>query len=259
MGQETTHARDLQNFTRIDLRGAGAIHLTQGQDFSVDITTDDAVHDIIETLIDNETLIIKFADEHKSVNIKSDIRYDITMPIVAGIRISGGGSLHCDAIAGKTFALDLPGGSSVALKSVAVADFKMRVQGGSKLSLDQVQAARVQMDMPGSVNMTIGQLSADDLTMSITGTGNLTLAGRLNTQTINITGVANIKADHLQSNQATVKSLGIGNVNLWATDRLDVSVSGAGSVKYYGNPTVKKSIAGVGRIKQVGDAPVPIV
>ncbi len=257
--EQVTQTRDLQDFTRIDLRAAGAIDLTQGRDFSFTMTSDEALHELIETVIEGDTLIIKFVEDTQKIKSGNDIRYTITMPLIAGVRISGGGSLHCGNIAGKSFALDLPGGSSIHIQSIAVADFRLRVQGGSKLTLGHIQAARIHMDIPGSANMTIADLSANDLTIGIRGTINLSIAGRVMTQTINVVGVANIKAEHLQSNQATVKSLGIGNVDLWVTDTLDVVVSGAGSVKYYGDPSVKKSMSGIGRVQKIGDTPVPIV
>ena len=259
MATQKRITHDLRDFTRIDLRGAGDIHLTQGQDFSFAIIADEEMHEIITTEIVDETLIIGFEKSQMSIHSSSKIIYEVTMPLIAGIRIAGGGSLKCERIGGKSFELDLPGGSNVNVGTIAVMDYTLRISGGAKIFTKQVQASQVEIDAPGSVNMTIEKLDADHLDMTIKGTANIDLAGRVVSQNLSLYGVGNIKASELESKQASIRSSGLANVTVQVQDALDIVLSGAGQVRYYGNPNVKKRINGIGRIKHLGDAQVSFI
>lgn len=254
MANEKRVTHNLSDFTKIDMRGAGEIQLIQGQDFSVAILAEEALHDIITTEIVDDTLVIAFEDSHNLIKLKSKIVYEITMPLIAGVRIAGAGSLTCERIGAKTFTLDLPGGSSVDIGTIAVVDYILKIQGGAKIQTQNVQASQVGIDAPGSVTMTIDNVDADHLDMKIKGTANINLAGRVVSQSYALYGVGNIKADDLQSKNASVRSAGLANITLSVQDTLDVRLSGAGQVRYYGNPAVERKISGFGRIKQLGEA-----
>lgn len=251
--------RNVENFTRIDMRGAGEIQLTQGQDFSFVIIADEEMHNIITTEIQSETLIIDFEKGRQSHKTSGKIVYEIAMPLVAGVRIAGGGALKSERIGGKSFQMDLPGGSSVDIDTIAVMDYRLRISGGAKIMTKRVQASHVEIEAPGSLTMTIDSLEADHLDMTIQGTANIDLAGRVISQNLSLAGVGNIKAGELDSKHATVRSSGLGNVTLLVRDVLDVKLSGAGQVRYYGNPSVKKSITGIGRVKRIGEARVSYI
>ncbi|MEM9950097.1 MAG: head GIN domain-containing protein [Chloroflexota bacterium] len=259
MADTNTITRDLHNFTRIDLRGAGHIHLAQDADFSFDITAENHILDLIETFVEDDTLVIRFVEGTKRVQTDKKIEYHITMPVIGGVKISGGGSLQCERIAGKSFKLNLPGGSTVTIGSIAVADFVLGVQGGSKVTMDSVQTGTATMNIPGSLNMTLGELNADQLNMTVQGTANINIAGRVISQTLDVLGVVNIKAEKLQSDHAKVKSLGMSNITLWVYETLDAIISGAGNIKYYGDPNVKKSVSGFGKVKRLGMSPAQVV
>ncbi len=257
--KRVTH--DLKGFTKIDMRGAGEIQLIQGQEFSFAIIADDAMHDIITTEIEDETLIIGFEKSQTTIRSTSKIIYEVSMPLVAGVRIAGGGALKCERIGGKSFELDLPGGSSVDVGTIAVMDYTLRISGGAKIMIKQVQASQVEIDAPGSVTMTIGKLDADHLEMTVKGTANINLAGRVVSQNLSLYGVGNIQAGDLKSEQTSIRSSGLANVTVQVHDVLDVVLSGAGQVRYYGHPNVEKriSINGIGRVKRLGDARVSYV
>lgn len=251
-----TKTHNLINFTRIDLRGAGEINLTQGKGFQFEIIAEEPIHEILIAEIEDETLILSFEKHKKSIRTNKNIVYNITMPVIGAVRISGGGTLNCESIAGKSFALELPGGATVDIGSIAVVDYKLRVPGSAKITTKSIQAASISMEMPGSVNMSVDKLDADNLAIKMQGAGNLTVAGRVISQRIDISGVGNIKAGQLQSNIANIYNTGAGNITLSVTDDLEVVIKGLGNVKYYGNPRVKKSVKGFGNVKRIGDAPL---
>ena len=256
MANVITKLHDLHDFTKIDLRGAGDIHLTQGSDFQFEVTAEDFVHDLLTLEIDDDTLVIGFEKHTKSLHTREDIIYNISLPLVTAVRIAGSGSLTCERIAGKSFVLDLPGSAKVNIGSIAVADCRMNVPGSAKIMTKTVQSADMFIAVPGSATISIDTLEADSLSLNAPGNANILLAGRVISQNIQVMGICNIKAGELQSSDTRIDVYGTGNITVQANDALYVDIKGAAHIKYYGNPVVKKSIIGTGNLKRADDAPI---
>jgi hypothetical protein len=64
-----------------------------------------------------------------------------------------------------------------------------------------------------------------------------------------MTGAGNIDTSKLIAEKAKVEISGAANVDVYASDQLDVTVSGVGSVNYSGSPkVVNKNVSGVGSV-----------
>jgi len=100
--------------------------------------------------------------------------------------------------------------------------------------------------------MKIDDLQAEDLTARTSGSGNFDLKGEVKTQRVTINGAGNYTAPDLKSAEAEATISGAGNIEVWATDKLDVKVTGVGNVSYYGQPAVSQSITGGGSVKGLG-------
>ena len=68
---------------------------------------------------------------------------------------------------------------------------------------------------------------------------------------IGIRGSGDCQAEKLESQRATVKISGHGNVKIWAEETLDVRISGFGNVIYKGAPKVSQIISGAGSVSQM--------
>jgi hypothetical protein len=74
--------------------------------------------------------------------------------------------------------------------------------------------------------------------------------GDVKTFTMKAEGVGEVDAQALLANDADVSFRGIGDVKVFARNRLDAVVQGMGGVTYYGKPrTVNKSASGIGSVK----------
>ena len=101
--------------------------------------------------------------------------------------------------------------------------------------------------------MEIDDLSADMLEINLASAGAIVIAGQVNTQDIDISGVGSYEAGDLRSNQAQINLSGAGSAVVWVEDTLDVNVSGVGSVSYFGtNPQVDQNISGLGSVNSKG-------
>jgi len=110
---------------------------------------------------------------------------------------------------------------------------------GESFSLDGSGAA--------SINMS---LEVEMLEIDLSGAGDFTLSGSAYVTDISVSGAAEISADDLQTNEATIDLSGAGSVDIAVSDELSVDISGAGRVRYTGSPTIDQNISGAGRLEQ---------
>lgn len=101
----------------------------------------------------------------------------------------------------------------------------------------------------GAGDVHISGVKNDQLVLSNTGAANIEAAGQTKYVEISTSGAGNIEAGNLHAERAKITVSGAANVDVYASQQLDVSVSGIGSVTYYGNPpVVNKSISGIGSV-----------
>lgn len=102
-------------------------------------------------------------------------------------------------------------------------------------------------------NDGVGQILIDDCHVStfklITkSVGTITAKGTSKDVFIESEGVGSIDCSELKSENTKVISKGAGNLSVYATKSLDISLQGIGNVSYYGNPVqVKTDIKGLGK------------
>jgi hypothetical protein len=105
----------------------------------------------------------------------------------------------------------------------------------------------------GAGDVHVSGVKNDQLVLSNTGAANIEASGQTKFVEISTSGAGNIEAEELQAERAKVTVSGAANVDVYASQQLDVSVSGIGSVTYSGNPpVVNKSVSGIGSVSKKG-------
>ncbi|MCL2364747.1 MAG: DUF2807 domain-containing protein [Defluviitaleaceae bacterium] len=105
------------------------------------------------------------------------------------------------------------------------------------------------LHVSGAVNADI-ILDTDSLTVNISGAANLSLEGTANVLNLSVAGAANVDAFEMRAVDATVSVAGTGQVDVYASNTLDISIAGVGRVRYDGDATVTRSTAGLGSIRR---------
>ena len=101
--------------------------------------------------------------------------------------------------------------------------------------------------------MEVDDLKAEDLEVNLRSAGAIVIAGQVDSQKVDISGVGSYEAGDLRSNDAEVQLTGAGSAVIWAEDSLDVNVTGIGSVSYFGeNPKLTENVSGVGSVNSKG-------
>lgn len=105
----------------------------------------------------------------------------------------------------------------------------------------------------GAGEIKLNNVRGERLDVSYRGAGSMAINGKVNGFNMTAEGVGEVDTRALIANNVDIRFQGIGDVKVYARDKLDVAVQGMGSLSYYGKPkTVNKSIAGLGSV-EAGD------
>ncbi len=128
-------------------------------------------------------------------------------------------------------------------------------------SYTATQAITVRMTLPdleaissnGAADIQVANVKNDQLTISWQGAGRIEAAGETKFVQISSTGAGKIDTGKLTAERAKVSVTGAAQVDVYASQQLDVTVSGVGQVTYGGNPpVVNKSLTGLGSVTKKG-------
>jgi len=102
----------------------------------------------------------------------------------------------------------------------------------------------------GAGEVKLNQVRGERLDVSYRGAGSMDINGEVKTFRMTAEGVGAVDAKALVANDVDVRFRGIGDVSVYARNRLDAVVQGMGSLTYYGKPrTVNKSASGIGSVQ----------
>lgn len=208
--------RALPPFTRLEVSGGAEVLLVQGASESVAFATDARPTRFVEAEVTDGVLAITSNDQLRW--------WDVLL--------GRGGSRPTQVV--------------VTFRELASID----VAGGVKLTAGAFKADALKISGAGGTAIRIDALDARTLHLSGAGALRADLAGRVNDQTITISGAGDYRGAKLASQNATVTVAGAGQVVVNAEKTLRANISGAGTVDYVGDPQVTESVSGVGRVRR---------
>ncbi len=205
-GPATTQTRAVVGVTAVDLRTSGNLVITQGEPTSLRVTAGANVIDRLTSDVRGGSLVL--AVSRPGLVRLGTVRYDLVVPSLDNVRVSGSGGVAASGDLGPRLSIDTSGSGSVRADGLAL------------------------------------QL----LEVAISGSGSVEVAGSASLQTAHVSGSGAYSAGHLKSQVAKVTISGSGNADVTVTDSLDAEISGSGSITYAGGATVSARTSGSGRI-----------
>lgn len=212
-GNMVTEPRDVSGFDRVSLSGTGEVVITQGDEESLTVETDDNIMPYVITEVSGGTLHLALDAERARSISPTRLRFTVAVRDLAGLEVSGSGSATSTGI----------------------------------------DTERLDVEVSGSGDVRIDSLTAEAVGVQISGSGDVELRGEVTGQDININGSGEYIAGDLRSQTARVAVSGSGDATVWVTESLDASVSGSGSVNYYGTPQTRVSGDDSEDINRLGD------
>jgi hypothetical protein len=224
--------RDAKDFKGINLMGSGDVFVKQGTAYKVVVEGQKNILDILETVVKNGILEIKFKKGSWNINYDK-LNIFIETPSVSSIELSGSGNMTIES-------------------ALNTNDLTIKVSGAGDIkAADGVTTKKLNVEIGGSGNIMIGTTSATELSADILGSGNFSIKGTGEKAELTVTGSGNIEANEFVTKSIEAQTTGSGDINCHATESIDASVTGSGNISYAGNaPSVKSKVTGSGEIQK---------
>lgn len=194
--EPVTRSFAVTDFTGIAINGSFASTVRQGNDFTVELTVDADVVNLLDVFVDGTMLRIGFVPN-------SDIRAKtleavVTMPKLEVIQLNGSNRVDVVNFSGSTLDVDLQGSNFLRARQAAYDFMTARVNGNVLFEfVDVVALPAGHIDISGSSNASLNLMDFASLTGSIMGTSTLGYYG------------SNINLDLDTAPTATVVRLGV--------------------------------------------------
>jgi len=120
------------------------------------------------------------------------------------------------------------------------------------LAAAPVRADRLTVSISGAGSARFDRLTAEVLSFQVSGSGDGQVSGTSKELVLRISGRSEFRGEDLRTERGTVSISGLGEVEVWAVQALDISVAGAGKVQYWGAPSVRRHVTGAATITDRG-------
>ena len=233
-GDTETRQFNFTEFTRVDIGSAFSYEIKQSDTYSISITANDNLFDVIEVTKEGQTL--KIGMESPEVpwaifNIDPRPKAVITVPQLFGLNGSG-------ATRG-----------TVANFS-STENFEIEVSGASSVELVEISAGDIHLEVSGASNVD-GDIAAEDMDLDVSGASSVQLEGSAKDVVIYASGASRLKMADFHINNADITLSGASKGTINAAGELDVQLSGASTLEYIGQPTlVDMDISGGSALKK---------
>jgi hypothetical protein len=216
--QEEEHPKNFvegAEFTRLIFKSVGEVFLSQGDACDLRIEGDPELIRKVITRVEDGVLTITYALDIVDwtglgwMSAENRLRYTITVKELDQLNLGGAGVIRAEGLTGDKLKLYHSG--------------------------------------LGLLNIT--GLNVHELGVTLGGLGEIRLAGKVESQVVELSGGGSYQAVDLRTQEADVTLTGAGTAKVWVEAKLKASVSGAGSILYRGEPQVDQSVSGLGSVK----------
>jgi Putative auto-transporter adhesin, head GIN domain len=211
-GVMKTETRDVSGFTGIGLSLPAKVSLTQGEKEGVTIEAEDNILPMIETLVEDHTLKIRWKEKFSSMRV-GKIKINVSAKTIERLAVAGSGDIRSEQL--------------------SAGNLKVSIAGSGDISIKSLHADALKVSISGSGDFSAGG-SANSLAVSIAGSGNVK-AQKLETKSATVTIAGSGDALVWATDSLSVKVAGSGDVAYYGDPAISKSVLGSGSLKRLGS------------------------
>lgn len=216
-GRIRSEQRPCEPLRAVSVSGDFALVIRTAEQLTLTLTGDDDILPRVRTRVQDGVLLIDYDEAWTTSRLTPTQPLTVTLllPALESLALAGDGRCEADALTGATLALNLSGTS----------------------------------------HATLTDIDIDALSLDISGRSETTLTGRVQQQTLTVSGMAQVDAAKLRSHDAQVRVGGMSQITLWAVDSMSIHMDGSPRLQYYGDPTMETTKEGEGVILRLGDTP----
>ena len=211
-GNIKTEARAVTGFNGISLSIPAKAEIIQGASEGISIETDDNILPLIETVIEEGKLKIRFKDRNMSVTTKT-LRMTINVKSIESLAVAGSGDLRAAKLQVSTLKTSIAGSGDVRIANLDADTLIVSIAGSGDFSAAG-KTNTLEAKIAGSGDIKTEKLAAGNVKLSIAGSGDAKVWAK----------------DNLKISVA-----GSGDVAYYGDAKVSQSVAGSGSVKRLGS------------------------
>jgi len=172
-GTLRTESRDVGGFSTIELTGSGDVIIEQNGTESLSVEAEDNLLPDLTSDVSSGTLRLGTTDG-ANLDPTLAITYRVTVKDLAGLRLSGSGSVEAAGIATPAISIDISGSGDVTVDGTAD-DQTVTISGSGDYSAGDLTTKNSAAEISGSGNVTVNV--RDVFEAEIKGSGNVTYTG----------------------------------------------------------------------------------
>lgn len=185
-GDIVTESRDVKDFTRIKSKGSFDINIEVGKDYSLKITFDDNLIDIITTEVRGNTL---YLDSEESYQAHHSCKIDITVPDLNMVSLSGSGDISITNINTDKFEYVISGSGELTA-SGKVNELELRISGSGDIDTRELIAKTVHATVSGSGDIKL--YAEETFEGRVSGSGDIDYYGNPENVSTSVSGSGDI-------------------------------------------------------------------
>ena len=166
-GVAKTEPRDVGEFDKVHLNGSPNVNIVIGDQRSVTVTADDNLLPVIDTVVEDGTLVI---GGNQSYRTRLGVTVEITVPSLDAVAVHGSGDVKAKGLDAEKFKAEIQGSGDISVAGRAE-ELEVEIQGSGDVKLDELAAKRAAVEVLGSGDSTINV--SDELTVHVAGSGDV--------------------------------------------------------------------------------------
>lgn len=210
-GNVISENRELSTISSISIEGQASVKTEMGAVQSVSILTDDNIIHEIETVMENEKLVIR--NKNNQFFLPTD---GIQITVVLTTQLND---------------ISISGTSQF-----------------SWVDANPIRTPDITLQISGTGDMHLSH-TGTSMNLSISGSGTVDIHGSSQNATVMISGSGTYDADDYATVSTSMNISGTGSAYIFASGFLDCIISGTGSIYYYGTPAISTVRSGTGSVQ----------
>jgi hypothetical protein len=168
-GQSRTETRQASGFAAVAMRGDIDVVVRQAAKESVQVTTDDNLLPLLETVVDNGTLRVQWK-RGESLRTRAKTLVTIEVVKLTAVSLSGSGDLTVEPLKTPSLTLSISGSSDAAFDRLETGELKLSISGSGDVRASGT-ATKLDISIAGSGDVQARELIADEASIAIAGSG----------------------------------------------------------------------------------------